>query len=95
MIGLDEASRAISKSLTIFRERKGISQEALATQLGRSQSYIAKIETGHRKVSLTEFLTICSSLEVSFIDLSTEIQNIYNAIQSKSLWNDNDNSAKN
>jgi ribosome-binding protein aMBF1 (putative translation factor) len=49
------------------RENKSISQEELSTQIGKTQSCIAKIEHGLRKVDILEFIEI-----VTFLNLTDE-----------------------
>jgi len=78
----------IAKLLIRFREKKGISQEYLGTQLGMNQSSIAKIEGGRRKLTLTEFLIICNVLDVDFQEIANELEKIYQITKSKSFWTD-------
>jgi DNA-binding XRE family transcriptional regulator len=43
---------ALAAGVRRFREKRGLTQAALAVQLGSSQSRIAKMEAGDRSVSL-------------------------------------------
>lgn len=38
------------------RKSKGITQQELANRLDRPQSYIAKVETGERRLDVVEFI---------------------------------------
>jgi transcriptional regulator with XRE-family HTH domain len=50
--------------LKAARENRGISQADLSRRLGRSQSYIAKIELRERRVDLIETLDLCKALDI-------------------------------
>lgn len=50
--------------LTAARLAAGFTQEQLAAQLGRPQSYVAKYETGDRRLDVIEFLEVCSELAI-------------------------------
>jgi transcriptional regulator with XRE-family HTH domain len=47
------------------RISKGWSQAELASVLGKPQSYVAKIETGERRIDLMETLMLCEALEIT------------------------------
>jgi transcriptional regulator with XRE-family HTH domain len=49
-------------TLVAVRKNAGIRQEALARELGRPQSFIAKYEGGERRIDLVEFVTIVRAL---------------------------------
>jgi len=42
-----------------LRKRAGLTQRQLAGAVGREQNYIARIETGQRRVDLVELIQIC------------------------------------
>jgi transcriptional regulator with XRE-family HTH domain len=42
-----------------MRQRAGMTQRQLAEAVGREQNYVARIETGQRRVDLIELLQIC------------------------------------
>jgi transcriptional regulator with XRE-family HTH domain len=44
------------------RKGAGISQQELARRLKRSQSFIAKIEVGERRIDVVEFIEIARAL---------------------------------
>ncbi len=48
--------------LVALRHETGIRQQALATKLGRPQSFIAKYEGGERRLDVIEFITIARAL---------------------------------
>jgi predicted transcriptional regulator len=68
------------------REAKGISQEALGAQLGHSQSYVAKLEAGKLRVTLTAFVEIVSALGVSEAEVLSLIKELRDIAMGESLW---------
>ncbi|CAI1698915.1 helix-turn-helix domain-containing protein [Serratia ficaria] len=54
----------IIKTLRDARVEKGITQAKLAEELGRPQSFIAKVENGERKLDVVEFALIARLLDV-------------------------------
>jgi transcriptional regulator with XRE-family HTH domain len=42
-----------------MRKKAGMTQRDLADAVGREQNFIARIETGQRRVDLVEFVIIC------------------------------------
>ncbi|OOV79454.1 helix-turn-helix domain-containing protein [Acinetobacter sp. ANC 5600] len=55
------------------RNELGLSQRALAERLGVIYSFVAKVETGDRKLDIFEFLRYCEALE---LDPKTTIQQL-------------------
>lgn len=54
----------LREGLTSARISAGLTQEELAAKLGRPQSYVAKYETGDRRLDVVEFLEACASLGI-------------------------------
>lgn len=52
------------------REHSGLSQAELGHRVGRPQSYIAKIETGERRIDLIEALGLCEALGISLEEIT-------------------------
>lgn len=44
------------------RESNGVTQQQLAEQLGRPQSYVSKYEAGERRLDVIEFADVCAVL---------------------------------
>lgn len=55
---------AVVAVLVAERKKTGIGQIALSNSLGKPQSYVAKIETGNRRIDVAELLAICDALEL-------------------------------
>ena len=53
--------RAILKK---HRERKGLSQNKLAKQLGITQTFLSEIERGRKNPSLEQFFRLCEALDI-------------------------------
>jgi len=48
--------------LVAARHEAGVRQQALATKLGRPQSFVAKYEGGERRLDVIEFIAIARAL---------------------------------
>lgn len=53
----------------VWREHRGLTQEALAAQAGISKAYLCQIETGKRDGSIKTLRIIAAALRVSVDDL--------------------------
>lgn len=53
----------------VWREHRGLTQEALATQAGISKAYLCQIETGKRAGAIKTLRGIAAALRVSVDDL--------------------------
>ena len=62
-----------------LREAKGLSQEALAVQLRRDQSYISRIEAGERHASVEYLLEWSEALGYSFENVAARIDETWRA----------------
>lgn len=61
----DEYQRVIS-ALKKARKEKGITQVQLAEALGKPQSFIAKVESGERRLDVVEFVHLAKLLGLSY-----------------------------
>ena len=55
------------------RRAAGLTQAALATKLGRPQSFISKVERGERRLDVIEFLDVARALKVDPAQLLAEV----------------------
>lgn len=55
--------------LRVWREHRGLTQEALATSAGVGKSYISQLEAGRRSGSLGAMRRLAAALEVGIEDL--------------------------
>ena len=76
MYGNDDARfhGRLGALLAAMRDERGLSQEALAVQLQRDQSYISRIESGERHASLTFLLEWADALSLDFAIVATQVQ---------------------
>ena len=65
--------RRLGVLLGALREERGLSQESLAVQLRRDQSYISRIETGERHASVEYLLEWSEALGYAFEDVASRI----------------------
>jgi len=54
------------RQLRAARKRAGLTQVALAEQLGETQSFISKCERGERRIDVVELRTFCQALAITF-----------------------------
>lgn len=85
-----KAEKAIAKWMLKLRESRGISQEALGSQLGKGQPYVAKIERGSQRVTLVDLLNWCAALGVPFTELGEGMQVLHEMVYNESLWRQSD-----
>jgi len=55
--------RALMQVLIETRKEAGLTQEDLARKLGRPQSFVAKVETGERRLDVVEFVEWFGALQ--------------------------------
>lgn len=67
------AHRALTRALIQARTEAGLTQELLARRLRRHQSFVAKYETGERRLEVIEFTQICRALGVKPAELLSEV----------------------
>lgn len=66
----------VIKLLRTARKEKGLTQVTLAQALGRPQSFVAKMESGERRLDVVEFAHIAALLSIDPV-------NVLNVIMSK------------
>lgn len=71
----DDAYKTFVRALVKRRKASGLSQQALADQLGWQQSIVAKIETAQRRLDVIEFLRLTTVIGTDPIKLLREIRN--------------------
>jgi len=65
---------ALRDALTEARVKAGLTQEQLAAKLFRPQSYVAKYETGDRRLDVIELVELCEHLRVQPVTLLMTIR---------------------
>ena len=56
--------RRLRELLVAARKDKGLSQAALAEELGRLQTFVSKYERGERRLDVIEFLDVTRALGI-------------------------------
>lgn len=69
-----EGHAALTQALIAARKDSGLTQQELAEQLGRSQSFVAKIELGERRVEVVELVEIARILGVPTVRLIAPVE---------------------
>jgi transcriptional regulator with XRE-family HTH domain len=54
--------KALIGLLIARREAAGMTQSDLAIRLGKSQSFVARLESGQRRITVVEFMTLAKIL---------------------------------
>lgn len=65
----DEDYIEIITRLRIIRTSKNITQLDLANKIGKTQSFVSKIESCERRLDVIEFLRWLDTLNISFSDV--------------------------
>jgi len=63
------AHMALMQSLIRVRKQQGFTQQQVADMLQRPQSYVAKIETGERRIDAVELVAWSIALEIDVQEL--------------------------
>ena len=66
--------RVFLEQLRSARDRSGCSQRELADRLGKSRSYVAKLETGYSRMDIYQIRTYLSAINVPFLDFMNEYE---------------------
>lgn len=59
-----DAYRAMLDVIIAIRREQGLTQEAVASKIGKPQSFIAKIEGGERRLDVIEFVAIAGAMDI-------------------------------
>lgn len=65
--------RKVPSFIRSLRERAGTTQTELGTRMGTSQVFIARCESGSRRVDVAEFIEITRALGIDPVDAFREL----------------------
>src|SRR5262245_33124553 len=83
----DALNRAVGQILRDLRVGAGVSQSALAEALMHHQTFVSRLETGEREVSLVDALRWVAALGVSLGELCAAIDPLFTQrIATRSIW---------
>lgn len=71
-LGSDDHRRLVDL-LVAVRHKAGIRQQGLAKKLGRPQSFVAKYESGERRIDVVEFIAIARAMGAEPLKLFREL----------------------
>jgi transcriptional regulator with XRE-family HTH domain len=66
--------RAVVASLIEARKAAGLTQRDVATRLGRPPSFVGKVESIERNLSVLEFIEWCEAVKIDPADLIREMK---------------------
>lgn len=69
MVLVRDRKKLLRQILRQAREDAGLRQIDVAKHLGVPQSYVAKVESGERKISFIEVLDLCKAIDLDPIAL--------------------------
>lgn len=71
MVGMvrDTRYEHFQGALTEARQKNNLTQQEVASRIGKPQSYISKYESGERRLDVVEFLDVCKALGVKPISI--------------------------
>jgi len=55
------------------RKERGLTQAELAARLGKPQSFVAKYETGERRLDVVELLRVSAQLDCDPVEIMTDL----------------------
>jgi len=68
--------KALIELVIGFREKAGLTQTELASKLGEYQSFIARLESGQRRLDVIEFLRLAKILGFDEVDTLKKLKRI-------------------
>lgn len=74
----DPRYKKFQEFLRQYRQSQELTQLQLAEQLKRPQSFVAKYESGERRLDLIEFLQVAETLGIDLIQFMQQLQSCPN-----------------
>lgn len=65
--------------LKVTREERNLSQTEIAEKLGRTQSFVSKVERGERRLDVVELRAFCKAIGVPFTTFVSKVEKTLNA----------------
>jgi transcriptional regulator with XRE-family HTH domain len=66
--------KVLTGLLAAARKRADLTQQEVADSLGRHQSFMAKVESGERRIDIVEFLQICGILRADSMEILRQVR---------------------
>lgn len=61
--------KALGQRIKELRNKKGLSQEKFALQIGMDRTYLASVESGNRNISICNIKKIADGLDITLSEL--------------------------
>lgn len=61
-----DTNKKLATILRQFRKKAGLTQQQVAQQLGRTQSYVSKVESGQRRIDLAEAKEFAAAFHIDW-----------------------------
>lgn len=68
----DNRYRWMVDQLVRARKDQGLSQDAVASRLGKPQQYVSRYEVGERRLDMVEFLDAAKALNIDGLQIAAE-----------------------
>jgi transcriptional regulator with XRE-family HTH domain len=90
--GEAQFTRALARVLRDIRIESGMSQEALAAELGLDQAAVSRVESGQRRLTVSELLIWAEALGREPRELATRAADLWSEMAARpgTLWDGND-----
>ena len=69
-----EGLLALGRAIAEIRGSRGMSQEEFAAQVGCSQSFIARVELGTRRLDVVELVVLARAMNVDGVELFRRVE---------------------
>ena len=66
--------RRLAELLIVARMDAGMTQVELSSRLGRTQSYVSKVEAGERRIDVMELLDLAEALGCDYRAILSEVE---------------------
>ena len=85
-------TRALAGLLRDIRIASGMSQEALAAELGLDQAAVSRVESGHRRLTVSDLLVWAEALGREPAELAQKAADLWSELAARpgSLWETHD-----
>jgi transcriptional regulator with XRE-family HTH domain len=64
------------KAVVAARQDAGLTQRGLADLLGKSRSFVSKLESRERRLDIIEFIVVCRAIGIRPKDMITHIEGL-------------------
>ena len=87
MSSTEDFDARLGRKMATWRESKGVSQDSLAEQLKRDQSFVSKLERGQRRITVFELMCWATELDISLEVVIREVDSAWSeGSLGKSIW---------